>query len=296
MPAGARCERAALRDDRAGARPVLLAPPRRVTVAAGRERARSSFATGVADTPRRRRCASPRSTRDPRSAQRAIDLAWTRVAARAARPRHQPRRRPWSSSGSRRACCSPTRTRRSRSRRRSRTGCRCRACGRSASRATCRSCSCASSELEHTPLVRQALLAHQYWRHKGLPLDLVILNTRPTAYARRARRPAAAARAHRTRAAAARQARRRLPAPRRPDASRRAQPAAHGRARDALTATAAPIELQLNRRGKQPRAARRARARSASRSSWPALAPFERPQLLVRQRLRRLRPARPAST
>ncbi len=38
-------------------------------------------------------------------------------------------------------------------------------------------------ELEHAPLVRQALLAHQYWRHKGLLADLVILNTRPTGYA-----------------------------------------------------------------------------------------------------------------
>ncbi|PKQ29271.1 MAG: glycosyl transferase family 36, partial [Actinobacteria bacterium HGW-Actinobacteria-10] len=38
-------------------------------------------------------------------------------------------------------------------------------------------------ELEHAPLVRQALLAHQYWRHKGLVADLVILNTRPTSYA-----------------------------------------------------------------------------------------------------------------
>jgi len=37
-------------------------------------------------------------------------------------------------------------------------------------------------ELDHAPLVRQALLAHQYWRHKGLVGDLVILNTRPTGY------------------------------------------------------------------------------------------------------------------
>jgi len=36
---------------------------------------------------------------------------------------------------------------------------------------------------EHAPLVRQALLAHQYWRHKGLDTDLVILNARPTGYA-----------------------------------------------------------------------------------------------------------------
>ncbi|MCG2808550.1 MAG: hypothetical protein L6413_09850, partial [Coriobacteriia bacterium] len=37
-------------------------------------------------------------------------------------------------------------------------------------------------DLEHAPLVRQAILAHQYWRHKGLTADLVVLNTRPTAY------------------------------------------------------------------------------------------------------------------
>ena len=36
--------------------------------------------------------------------------------------------------------------------------------------------------LEETPLVRQLLLAHQYWRHKGFVSDLVILNTRPSAY------------------------------------------------------------------------------------------------------------------
>jgi cyclic beta-1,2-glucan synthetase len=37
--------------------------------------------------------------------------------------------------------------------------------------------------LEETPLVRQALLAHQYWRTKGFVADLVILNTMPSAYA-----------------------------------------------------------------------------------------------------------------
>ncbi|MBI5231434.1 MAG: hypothetical protein HY876_04625 [Coriobacteriales bacterium] len=37
-------------------------------------------------------------------------------------------------------------------------------------------------ELEHTPLVRQALLAHQYWRHKGLSADLVVVNMRPSGY------------------------------------------------------------------------------------------------------------------
>lgn len=37
--------------------------------------------------------------------------------------------------------------------------------------------------LEETPLVRQALLAHQYWRSKGFIAELVILNTKPSAYA-----------------------------------------------------------------------------------------------------------------
>ncbi|MBE0475929.1 MAG: hypothetical protein IBX62_02385 [Coriobacteriia bacterium] len=37
--------------------------------------------------------------------------------------------------------------------------------------------------LEETQIVRQALLAHQYWRHKGLVADLVILNARPSGYA-----------------------------------------------------------------------------------------------------------------
>lgn len=36
--------------------------------------------------------------------------------------------------------------------------------------------------LEEAPLVRQALLAHQYWRSKGFVSDLVILNTRASAY------------------------------------------------------------------------------------------------------------------
>jgi cyclic beta-1,2-glucan synthetase len=36
--------------------------------------------------------------------------------------------------------------------------------------------------LEEAPLVRQALLAHQYWRSKGFVCDLVILNTKPSAY------------------------------------------------------------------------------------------------------------------
>ena len=37
-------------------------------------------------------------------------------------------------------------------------------------------------DVSHAPLVRRALLAHQYWRHKGLLVDLVVLNTKPTGY------------------------------------------------------------------------------------------------------------------
>ncbi|MHB8707072.1 MAG: GH36-type glycosyl hydrolase domain-containing protein [Coriobacteriia bacterium] len=37
--------------------------------------------------------------------------------------------------------------------------------------------------LEETPLVRQALLAHQYWRSRGFDCDLVVLNTKASAYA-----------------------------------------------------------------------------------------------------------------
>jgi cellobiose phosphorylase len=37
--------------------------------------------------------------------------------------------------------------------------------------------------LEQAPLVRQALLAHQYWRSNGFDVDLVVLNTKPSAYA-----------------------------------------------------------------------------------------------------------------
>ncbi|MDZ4167476.1 MAG: glucoamylase family protein [Coriobacteriia bacterium] len=36
--------------------------------------------------------------------------------------------------------------------------------------------------LEEAPLVRQTLLAHQYWRSKGFVCDLVILNIKPSAY------------------------------------------------------------------------------------------------------------------
>src|SRR5262249_16658195 len=38
------------------------------------------------------------------------------------------------------------------------------------------------AESEELPLVRQLLVAHTYWRLKGLEVDLVILNEHPTGY------------------------------------------------------------------------------------------------------------------
>ncbi len=39
------------------------------------------------------------------------------------------------------------------------------------------------SEIEEAEIVRQLLRAHEYWRLKGLPIDLVILNEHPSSYA-----------------------------------------------------------------------------------------------------------------
>ena len=220
------------RHGRAGARPVLRDPPH------GRDRARARrvrlvFATGVADDARRRRCASPRSTATPRSAQRAIDLAWTatqlelrdlgitpdeavaleRLASRllltdpysplkVKTPVENglPISGLWSI-GISGDLPDPARARR---------GARARA-ARAAGAA------------------RAPVLAAQGARRRPRHPQHAADRLR-----RRARRPAAAARAHRPRAAAARQARRRLPAPRRPDASRRrATCCVSRRARDA---------------------------------------------------------------
>ncbi|MFL5241176.1 MAG: glucoamylase family protein, partial [Gemmataceae bacterium] len=38
------------------------------------------------------------------------------------------------------------------------------------------------AEIEHLPLVRQTLIAHTYWKLKGLDVDLIILNDHPTSY------------------------------------------------------------------------------------------------------------------
>ncbi len=50
------------------------------------------------------------------------------------------------------------------------------------SRATCRSCCCASTTSTTCAQVRQLLRAHEYWRMKRLAVDLVILNEHPSSY------------------------------------------------------------------------------------------------------------------
>jgi hypothetical protein len=63
-----------------------------------------------------------------------------------------------------------------------------RTCGATASPATCRSCSCASRRRGASlPLVRQLLLAQEYWRVKGLRADVVILNEHPATTSTRCR-------------------------------------------------------------------------------------------------------------
>ena len=57
-----------------------------------------------------------------------------------------------------------------------------RRCGRTASPATCRSCWSASTRSRTSGIVRQLLRAHEYWRLKGLAVDLVILNERGASY------------------------------------------------------------------------------------------------------------------
>ncbi len=145
-------------------------------------------------------------------------------------------------------------------------------------------------DLEDAPLVRQALLAHQYWRHKGLVADLVILNTRPTGYADelddRLRLLVRTGHALQL-----------LDKPggvflRRADQMHPdvLQPAALGRARHARGRRAARIELQLNRARQAPRAARTRSCATRERRERVPRPAFERPELALRQRARRLRP------
>ena len=59
---------------------------------------------------------------------------------------------------------------------------RSRRCGRTASRATSRSCCSGSRTCANLALVRQLVQAHAYWRLKGLAADLVIWNEDPSGY------------------------------------------------------------------------------------------------------------------
>ena len=53
------------------------------------------------------------------------------------------------------------------------------------SRATCRSCCCASARPTSLDLVRQLVQAHAWWRLKGLAVDLVIWNEERDIYRQR---------------------------------------------------------------------------------------------------------------
>ena len=138
-------------------------------------------------------------------------------------------------------------------------------------------------ELEHAPLVRQALLAHQYWRHKGLVTDLVILNTRPSGYsdALDDRLRLLVRTGH---------ALQMLDKPggvflRRVDQMHTdVANLLVGVARATLDGDAGPIELQLNRRGKRPAVpdalVPKVGATLSAGDSAEAQAAFKRPELL----------------
>ncbi len=131
-------------------------------------------------------------------------------------------------------------------------------------------------EPEHTPLVRQALLAHQYWRHKGLVSDLVVLNTRPTAYSDElddrlrllVRTGHALQLVDKPGGVFLRRADQMHP-----DVLNLLE----GVARAVLEGSGGSIELQLNRRGEQPKH-QPALVPAAEPGEWPA-PDFERPTL-----------------
>jgi cyclic beta-1,2-glucan synthetase len=65
---------------------------------------------------------------------------------------------------------------------RERTGGASPACGRTGSRATCRSCWCAWWKRTTCRSCRQVLQAQDYWRLKGMSADVVVLNEHPVSY------------------------------------------------------------------------------------------------------------------
>ncbi len=158
----------------------VLSLRRRVRIAPGGQ-VRLAFATGVA-TSRAAAIALAEKYDDPASAARTFALATTQTQMRL---RHlgistdeaQLYERLashvlWTDARAARAARVPGTATRSASP----------ACGRTASRATCRSWSCAWSRTNDLPLVRQVLRAQEYWRLKGLSADVVILNEHPASY------------------------------------------------------------------------------------------------------------------
>ena len=260
---------------------------------------RLSFATGVGDQTATRRRRSRRSTvtRRRRCAPSRSRSGTRRARCITSRSRATTR---CCSSGSRRACCSPTaRSARAAERARREPARASRDCGGTASPAICRSCSCASSAPDDLPLVRQVLQAQEYWRLKGLEADVVILNERTGRLSGRhadAAHRAARRRAVARLAAAAGAARTSCAATRSPDAER------------TLLESVARAVLSGDR-GDLADAARPAVCRrSAARRRWSALAaararrrpsaPVDRsavpvPPLLAGQRAGRLRRRRP---
>ena len=175
--------------DRRRARPDLRAARARAP-RARRSRRRVAFTTLVATT-RERAFELADRYHDPHAAQRALDLAWTHDAGRAARAGHHARRRGACSRSSPATCSTPTRSLGAARR----TSCAqprlaaaavgARHLGRLADRARD-----ASTRSDGLPTLRQLLAAHRYWRRRGMTVDLVVLNTQPPTLPAGAARPA----------------------------------------------------------------------------------------------------------
>ena len=170
---------AALEHDGRGARPDRQPAPARAA-RAGRERAPDFYHGGRRDArggaragrqvPRRRAPSRARWSSPGRTARSSCATSTSRptrphLFQRLAAARSTP-----TPSCARRATCSRA------------TPSGSRASGPTASPATCPIVLVRVAETSEAEIVRQLLLAHEYWRLKGLPIDLVILNEHPSSY------------------------------------------------------------------------------------------------------------------
>ena len=105
---------------------------------------------------------------------------------------------------------------------------------------------------EGLPTLRQLLAAHQYWRRRGMTVDLVVLNAHPPTYLQDLARPDHGGRVRLARGGPRRQARRRVRPPRGPlepdellmlRATARVHIACDGRSLGQILETAMPDEL-----------------------------------------------------